>query len=161
MSFRRNRDVGRTSTALFATAVVVVGGTLACGFIVLLFAPNPRELVKWVVGVCAGLIVLSWLLRTRPSTGLTKEKMLWILQKNQKQDAPIYIPERREPTPDIVHIQEEVVQPPTVEQIRELKIENKAQNWAPSTESMQYVAAQKARESQAAHVKGKPRHRKS
>jgi hypothetical protein len=123
MPIRRKKEFGETATSLLATTIVVVGGTAACLVVILPFASKPFWPMTIVVAGVLGLAFLTWLLSEAPKNRLLDSEFFWLTRRVPKTERE-YVPRIRRSRKTGTN------QPPTLEQVRNLK-ENTS-TWVPS-----------------------------
>lgn len=129
MAFKHNKDSGSKAASLLATCFVVLGGILACMFIVLVSSPSPKQSATICASFFAGIVFLLWLMRDRPPENATAAYYSWFRWSwRAKREDLRYEPRRRRaPAPE----ETEPPAPPTVESIRALRDDVKT--WVPSS----------------------------
>lgn len=126
MTIRRDRNIGREASALFASTFVVVGGILTCTFVVLSSGEDSRKPLLCGILIVSGFATFYVLMRdSKQNSALRKHGILGFRSRVDDR-APVYVPRRsRASDPS----QSEPNAPPTVEVIRNLK--GGPNTWAP------------------------------
>jgi len=125
----KHRDSGRDAVSWLATAFVVFLGLSGCGFVILVFANEPRQPVLVISGTFLALAILFWVLREKPKQTVADEEAKWLGIFAKPKRTLVYKLTRHKP-PKIVQFG--INQPPTAEQIREIKeLSDGMKNWVP------------------------------
>jgi len=124
-----NKDNGREAVAWLATGAVCFLGILFSGLIILMFANEPTKPVLIVSGLFLGLAILLYLLREKPKEAIHAQEEKWLGIFRKPKAITLYKLTRHR-KPKIVQFGTN--EPPTVEQIREIKeVSDGMKNWVP------------------------------
>ena len=127
----KHRDAGREAVYWLATAVVVFLGLSCCGFVISAFANDPQQPVLVISGTFLALAILFWVLREKPKQTVADEEAKWFGIFTKPRQTLTYKLTRHK-KPKIVQFGTN--QPPTAEQIREIKeLTDGMKNWVPPT----------------------------
>lgn len=119
MRFKSENNSGSIAAAYFMLTTAIVGLTIASS---LAFHGTP-EIGLYVLAIGGGLVVLSILLRLKPDL---PSQCLWLFSRGRGSFSDEYEPRLIKSVPTTFGTN----QPPTVEEIRELK--DTPRNWVPS-----------------------------
>src|SRR5262245_63494163 len=114
----KHPDGGREAVSWLATVFVVFLGLCCCGFVILSFANNPQQPVLVISGMFLALAILFWVLREKPKQTVAEEEAKWFGIFTKPKPTLVYKLTRHK-KPKIVQFGTN--QPPTAEQIREIK----------------------------------------
>ena len=122
-----NNEMGREAVSALATIAVVIGGTMALVFVIVVGSDRPGP---YLGGVAAGVIllcVLLFLARSQPSSAGNTRRPWWkIFRRRTETPEPEIILERRKDPAAAFDSN----QPPTAEQLRDMKNHNNT--WVPN-----------------------------
>ena len=122
-----NKEMGREAVSALATIAVVIGGVLALVFVIVVGSDRPGP---YLGGVAAGVILLCLLLflaRSQPSSAGNTRRPWWkIFRRRTETPEPEIILERRKDPAAAFDSN----QPPTAEQLRDMKDHNNT--WVPN-----------------------------
>ncbi len=121
------RRSGDKAVGWLATCLVIVGGGLACTFVISSSSPDPRESFWICGGSLAGVVVLIWLLREKPAENAAAVPFSWLRRRTRR--VTQYRIGKRNPHPPAAP-----PQPPDARQIRELQ--QHRSTWVPSPANM-------------------------
>ena len=124
-----NRDGGRDAVSWLATGFVFLLGILFCGFIILVYANEPRKPVMVLAGVFLSLALMMWLLREKPKEAIAEQEAKWFgIFAKPKVVSTLKLTRRKKPK--IVEFGTNV--PPDAQRIREIKeVSDGMKNWVP------------------------------
>ncbi len=127
----KHRGGGREAVSWLAAVFVVLLGINCCGLVIFLFANNPQQPVLVISGVFLGLAILFWVLRENPKQTVADEEAKWFgIFAKPKQTLAYKLTRHKKPK----IVQFGTNQPPTAEQIREIKeLTDGMKNWVPPT----------------------------
>ena len=122
-------ELGREAVSALATAVVIVGGIVALIFVIVVGTDDPGP---YLGGLAIGVVVVCLLLfltRSHSEEHGTKRQPWWRVfrRRNTRPEPRIVVERRDEPGHDI---QAHANQPPTVEQVKDLK--EHGSTWVPN-----------------------------
>ena len=126
MSTKHDQNSGREATALLASSVVVIGGLFIITLMGLAFANDPAQPLRLGAAYVFGIVLLFWLLRSRPQNESRIRNLVWMYLKKSDEAAIRYEPKRRRTREK----QSESNDPPTAETIQELR--GGLHTWVPS-----------------------------
>jgi len=119
-------ELGREAVGALATAAVVVGGTMVLVFVIVAGSEQPGP---YLAGLAVGVAVFSlllFLLRSRPDKSTRRQPWYRVFRRPAARAERQIIVEKRSD----LGLGIEANQPPTVEQLRDLK--EHASTWVPN-----------------------------
>tara|TARA_Y100000758_G_scaffold214764_1_gene154285 strand:- start:5861 stop:6256 length:396 start_codon:yes stop_codon:yes gene_type:complete len=122
-----NNELGREAVSALATIAVVIGGTMALVFVIVVGSDRPGP---YLGGVAAGVVlfcVLLFLARSQPTSAGEKRRPWWKIfrRRTEKPEPEIVLKRRNDPAAAF-----DSKQPPTAEQLRDIKDHNST--WVPN-----------------------------
>ena len=120
-------ELGREAVSALATAVVVVLGTIALVFVIVVGTEQPEPYLAGLATIVLVSSLLMFLLRSRSATTHSKRQPWWKMLRN-KQHPPepkLVVKRRKDPGHD-----NNTEQPPTAETLRDLK--EHGSTWVPN-----------------------------
>ena len=117
---------GREAVSALATVTVVVGGSVVLVFVIVTGSNQPGPYLAGLAAAVVVVTLLLFLLRTRPDKSHKRQPWYKIFRRAAARTEPQILVERRDdPGPGI-----KTNQPPTAEQVRDLK--DHASTWVPN-----------------------------
>jgi len=124
---RNTSDPGEAAVSILATTFVVLGGIAACLFMIVTSSPTPSKSLYSFAGGCAATAILLWLLRDKDPLRPQADAWAWLRRRPRKQKITYSLTPRPPAQPA-----SRPRQPPTVDDIRELKQEAELKTWVPN-----------------------------
>lgn len=124
---RDSSDLGDKAVTLLATLFVLLGGAISCIFMIVTSSPAPHQTLLAFGGGCAGAAFLFWLLRERDPLQPKAAAWSWLKGRRRRKKVGYALTPRSLATGPTTPRQ-----PPSADQIRELKQEAEQNTWVPN-----------------------------
>ncbi|QDU08116.1 hypothetical protein [Gimesia aquarii] len=128
---RSPHNSGDQASAWLATVFTLVGGLLACAFVVVTSGEPPGKPMMIALGVITVLLLTLWLLREKPPETQQQSLRLWYWWKKEDSDQVEYQPRPRKRSSFVDYGKQK---PPTLDSIREIVDEQRT--WVPSVRNL-------------------------
>lgn len=129
MSKSKDDYLGERAVAWLATSFVLFAGLGTCTFIVLMFSADPAPILLATVGGILGFAGLLWILRNKQRDNILRMRYGWLRGMRAAQKSVRYRFGRKSRAR---HVDPQTNQPPTADQIRQIRDESGLSTWVPS-----------------------------
>jgi hypothetical protein len=130
MPKREPRHSDKNAVAWLATTVVLILGTGACGFIILMFSDSPVRFLLTTLGAVVAFLAFALLLGDKENRELLRDRYGW-LRYGRRSTAFVKYRFGRKTKSERASTAKEL-QPPTAESVRQLRDEAGLSTWVPS-----------------------------